>query len=562
MSALKKYIVTISAISIALLGFITPAAKAFDDVDLDIESTTYELGQEGVLAGTPIVIDLEISGCDSAPTTLYVQIFNNDDETTIDKNYSRFNEKVDDNYLATWVYTANGDGLETGEVDVIAFGSGGCLGPDLIELESSYGDVFPTSSVIADDLFAFGYPGDGVIHLVWSKAIGATGYEVWYGEDINGSEMVKAGETTQTTFDLVVGEHIEISKLYKARITPIANGVYSDGGFAGDNWATDNRAGVARTWTSLAGDQSANEVSRFDVDDEIQFNMEIGDCTNTSGLLDGSAVFVSLDPSTFLGGYEPIEGFEYQDGENLTNDAFHKNLQITQEGQKVILKWQSVKDMPAGSYVVKARFGDGCPTERGSYPFGWPLSEYFAFEVTENGKGLPRVREMNAARKLTANSIELTWTAPSNSEDGPFTYRIFETGYSDNPADWKLLKKTTQRKFVLSGLNPETYKRFAIKVSNSAGSKNYFMDAMTENWTSKIGRSYTKAQLAKLLAIPKASQAKFKFSLRNFSLADNECSIKKGKLVFSKSVGVCGIKATWKVAGKSKSKTFLALSHK
>ena len=562
MSPYKKYVVTISAISIALLGFMTPSAKAFDDVDLDIESTTYELGQEGVLTGTPIVIDLQISGCDSAPTTLNLQIFNNDDETTIDKNYSRFNEKVDDNYLATWVYTANGDGLETGELDVIAFGSGGCLGPDLIELESAFGDVFPANATIANDLDAFAYPGDGVLHLVWSKALGATGYEVWYSEDIDGSEMVKAGETSQTTFDLVVGEHIEFSKTYKARITPIANGVYSDGGFAGEQWAADNRAGVARTWTSIAGDQSANEVTRFDVEDEIQFNIEIDDCTNTSGLLDGSAVSVTLDPSTLLGGYEPIEGFEYQDSENLANDAFHKNLQIIQEGETLSLKWQSVQDMPAGRYVVKASFSDGCPTDGWSYAFGAPLSEYFAFEVTENGKGLPRADEITAARKLTANSIQLTWTAPSNSEDGPFTYRIFETGYSENPADWKLLKKTTQRKFVLSGLNPETNKRFTIKVTNSAGSDYFNVDGVTENWTSKIGRSYTKAQLAKLLAIPRASQAKFKFSLKNFSLADNECSIKKGKLVFSKSVGVCGINATWKVAGKSKSKNFLALSRK
>jgi hypothetical protein len=106
----------------------TPAAKAFDEVDLDIESTTHQLGQEGVLTGTPIVINLRIMECDSAPTTLNLQIFNNDDETTIDNSYSRFNEKVDGNYLATWVYTANGDGLETGELDVIAFGSGGCLG--------------------------------------------------------------------------------------------------------------------------------------------------------------------------------------------------------------------------------------------------------------------------------------------------------------------------------------------------------------------------------------------------------------------------------------------------
>ena len=562
MSTYKKYIVTVSAISVAILGLVTPAAKAFDDVDLNIESTTHQLGQEAVLTGTPIVIDLEIMGCDSAPTTINLQILNNDDQTTIDKSYSRFNEKLDDNFLATWVYTANGDGLETGEFEVVAFGSGGCLGPDLIELDSAFGDVFPANSTISNDLDAFGYPGDGVLHLVWSKAIGATGYEVWYREDIENSDWVKAGETTQTTYDLVVGEHIEFSKLYQARITPIANGVYSDGGFAGDNWTPDTRAGVARTWTSIAGDQSANEVTRFDVDDEIQFNMEIGDCTNTSGLLDGSAVFVSLDPSTFLGGYEPIEGFEYQDGENLANNAFHKNLQITQVGQKVIFKWQSVQDMPAGRYVVRARFGDGCPIERASYPFGWPLSEYFAFEVTENGKGLPRAEEITGARKITANSIELTWTAPSNSQDGPFTYRIFDTGNSENPADWKLLKKTTQRKFVISGLQPETWMPLAIKVSNSAGSKNYFMDAVTENWTSKIGRSYTKAQLAKLLAIPKASRAKFKFSLKNFSLADNECSIKKGKLVFSKSVGVCGINATWKVAGKSKSKNFLALSHK
>lgn len=562
MSTYKKYVVIISAVSLALLGFMTPAAKAFDEVDLDIESTTHQLGQEGVLTGTPIVINLRIMECDSAPTTLNLQIFNNDDETTIDNSYSRFNEKVDGNYLATWVYTANGDGLETGELDVIAFGSGGCLGSDLIELERAYGDVFPANSVIADDLLAYGFQGDGVLHLNWSKAIRATGYEVWYSEDIDGSEMVKAGETSQTSYDLVVGEHIEFSKLYKARIIPIANGVYSDGGFVGDQWAQDNTAGVASAWTSIAGDQSATEETRFDVDDEIQFNMEIGNCTNTSGLLDGSSVFVTLDSRSVMGIYEPIEGFEYQDGEILANDSFHSNLQVTQEGQKVIFKWQSVQDMPAGNYVFKARFGDGCTTEGWTYTYGWPTSETFAFEVTENGKGLPRREEMNAARKLTANSIELTWTAPINSEDGPFTYRIFDTGYSENPADWKLLKKTTQRKFVLSGLNPETYKRFAIKVSNSAGSRNYFMDAVTENWTSKIGRSYTKAQLAKLLAIPRASQAKFKFSLKNFALADNECSIKKGKLVFSKSVGVCGIKATWKVAGKSKSKNFLALSHK
>ena len=553
-SRLKRIYISVAAISLALTSLINPAARAY-------VSSDFGISPNDLVAGQAAIFTLEIENCEIAPTNIEVQIVNENVEMTIDMTYANFtSEIVEGTYLAAWNYTGvNNAGLKKGEIDVEVNGSGGCVDENGEYLGDDGEDVNKYGSTITENTYVGMYPDLNGLKINWSKVIGAKKYEVWFKRDDWYSnvvyEWVKAGETKKTTFTIPDSAGVEYSKYYQVKISPIMIKGIGVNSFSYSQAPTSSHV---EFWTSLAG--SLEPVSKFNEDQDVQFNLRIENCNDISGLYDGSRVHASVWPGSLDGSreYTNVSDVDWE----INSTEFFKNLEGQWTDETLTLRWELQQDVPAGTYMAGNYLMSGCALDNWTDENQYPFSEYVQFSVTENGKTPPAATSINATFKATPTSISYEWGSPRNSGDGPFTYRVYNTNYSEDKSDWTLLTTTKKHKFTMENLLPDTSPDLVVEVSNSAGVGSFWLDGRTANPQVKFGASLTKKQIAKAIAIPKSAQAKFTYTLESFETARNVCSVKKGKLVFAKKLGICNFRGVWKVAGIEYGEDFMFMTIK
>ncbi len=512
------------------------------------ELSTYGIYPNQLKVGQAAVIGLEIEDCEVAPTNFTAEITNGSNSVTLTQASANFKVTISNSILkASWTYTGkNGKGVKAGEIYADIAVSGGCSG-NVFEPMDAYGFVQNSKGTNIH-----GYirrvevnPNIDGFQVDWSKALGATSYEVEFSE-FGTDVWVEAGTTTQTSMLISSEEfNLEYGKRYIAEVRP------KYGQTAGEWSNTQSSRGYiskGHAWTSFVGDINRSEVNKFVSASDIQFNLELQNCQNTNGLLDPSYIVNEMWSGTMDGGIGSSEyGFNnYGSAELFTNYNFDV------QGDTVNISWRLNDNLLVDTFKWGAYFlsNQGCPAENWT-AYDYPFSEYSQFSIVENGKSSPQISGIDIVNKPSPTSLEFSWTAPTNSSDGPFTYSLYDTRLSDDESQWKLLKETTKRTMVIKNLAPKTWLPLLMRVTNSAGSDDYWLDAETLGLYTKTNSTMSLASLANQLKYSKTTQKTLKISASKLFASPNVCTVSKQKIKFSKKIGVCEVRITGKRSGQT-----------
>lgn len=541
MSKLLKLLVSVASTALIFSALTAQPVSAISDIDYGIYPYQLKVGQAAV-------IGFELEDCDTAPTDMSVEIYNAEDELTLTQADSNFHSNFEDNtYSASWTYNGERNkGVVAGEIYALIRANGGCAG-NLLEPMDAYGYVqnAKASNVHGYIRRAEVNPSVGGFLVNWTKALGATEYLVWFSE-LNSGHWRNAGRTTETSM-LISAEQYELNygSKYVAQITPLYG---QKGGEVEDVYGKGYISKV-ESWTSLVGDENADPVDEFESVSQIQFNFRVENCVDKSGLENENAIVNEIWTGTMEGGtaYSGISINEFG-----SSDKF-SNYQFTTQGDTVTISWRLNETLPVDTYKWGGYFtsGIGCLAEGWNSIFDYPLSEYKQITIVEDGKIRPIVYGVDSILKSSSNYLAINWDKPENADDGPFTYRIYDTGFTEEQSKWKLLAKTSKRNFVLKNLTPSTYIPIAIKVSNSAGSNFFYLDGETLDLYAKYNSSLNAAGLAKTFKYAKKVQKTLKVTKSQLFAAPNICTIKKNTIKFGKKSGICAITISGKQNGEN-----------
>lgn len=522
--------------------------QAITDINYGIYPYNLKVGQAAV-------IGFELSGCEVAPTSMSVEIFNAQDEVTLNEADSNFNSKLkNETFSASWTYNGvNQKGVVAGEIFAVMRASGGCAGQPLEEMDA-YGYVqnASASNVIGYIRNVETNPSVDGVSVNWSKALGATEYLVWFSE--SGSDHWRnAGSTTETSMVIPTEQYeLEYGLEYDVRVTPMY------GQQAGDERSNNYGNGFVskvESWTSLVGDVNASPVNEFESVSQIQFNFRVENCVDKSGLVDENGIVNELWTGTLEGGraYSGIGINEFGSSEMFSN------YQFSTQGDTVTISWRLNETLPVDTYTWGAYFtgGVGCLAEGWETIFDYPFSEYKQISIIEDGKAAPILYGVDSLVKASSGDLRIYWDAPANANDGPFTYRIYDTGFSEEQSNWKLLAKTTKRNYQIKNLPPSTYVPLALKVTNSAGTRFIYLEGMTLDLYAKYGTTMNVASIAKALKYSQKVQKTLKVTAVQLLAASNTCTVKKNIIKFSNKSGVCAVKIT----GNRNGQNFTAVRH-
>jgi hypothetical protein len=554
MNAIKKSVLAklLVAFLVALGIQSSPAYAAQVDY---FDVTPYE-----IIAGNAVIVSLQISDCSVAPTDLVLQVENAGTTVNLRMNSSDFEGKLINNaYLATWQYRGiKNRGAKVGEFSATVTGSSGCateLGPEIASNDESY--VYPKTQSFdrLEIRSSNAFPSLDGIKVYWSKAIDAVKYKVQYAE--SGSEnWQSAGFTTSTYMLLRNGIEVDFNKMYDIRVKAFdrKNNSVDTPDMDGETAAVSR----AHSWTSEIGDRDRTEKTVFSSSSDIQFNLEIENCLDPYGYEDGSSFVGEVWAGSLTAGRE-WSGFSINE---FGSAGIFTDYTYEYSDSKVSVSWQLDADLDPGFYT-QGQYLMGCAQDNWTVLNEYPFSDYTQFTISAGGLvSPPDADSVSTAHVENAKSIEFKWSAPSNSGDGPFTYKIYSYINYDDGDSWKLIKTTKKKSFTYAGLRPAWEYDLAVEVSNAGGTSVFTLDGYTLPAMAKINSTFSNAQVANLLGIPKPSKAKFKMTLRNFKFVKSTCSIKKKKLVFSKNIGLCQMSATWKENGQSNSNEIYIWSHK
>jgi hypothetical protein len=553
MNEIKKSVVpkVLVALLVALGIQSSPASAAQVDY--------LEVTPNDIIAGNAAIISLRISDCSVAPTDLVLQVENASTTVNLRMNSSDFEGKLIDNaYLATWQYRGiKNRGAKVGDFSATVTGSSGCaaeLGPEIASNDESY--VYPKNYVLdsLDIYHGTALPSLSGIKVNWTAASDAVKYEISYAEK-DSENWISAGFKTNTTKLLQYGSAVDFNKYYDVRVQ-----AFDSRNKSGDYINIDHEKTAvarARSWTSEVGDSNRTEKTVFSSGSEVQFNLEIEDCSDPSGYEEGGAFVGEIWSGSLATGetWNGISVNEWGSADIFTNYAYEYSA------DKVTVSWQLDAELTPGFYT-QGQYLMGCAMDTWE-AYGYPYAEYTQFAISEGGLiAPPDADSIRSARKENAKSIDFKWAAPSNLGDGPFTYKIYTYINYDDRDTWKLIKTTKKKSFTYTGLRPAWEYNLAVEVSNAGGTSEFTLDGYTLPAMAKIKSTFSNAQVANLLGIPKPSKAKFKMTLEKFKFVKSTCSIKKKKLVFSKNIGLCQMSATWKENGQSNSNEIYIWSHK
>ncbi len=503
-----------------------------------------------VSVGQPVAIVLKIDDCDVAPTNFSVELRNNTSKFELTNENWNFKQTLSNGtYTASWMFTGKNDlGVKAGYLAFEGDVSGGCAADGI------FGEDYRYISKPKDDV-KFDYissvnltPDLNGLKAGWTPAEGAIKYEVQIRESADQAVWQPVTKTTANQLNISAQEFdIGYGIEYQIRVRPIFKN--SKGDWANSNgwWGYQSRI---QSWTSRVGDETLTEVTEFESTTEIQFNYRVENC---------SEIEVFQNPTTVVNEIESRNEFGmYGDaGLNLnefSNSSEFFNYNFDDSGEDIVVSWQTNLDLPIDTY----RWGQyyavqvGCIRDNLDVQFTqtWPFSEYSYFHIVKDGKRAPTVIDNHHTAHSTEDSITFKWQKPINSAAGPFKYKIYDTNFSVERDDWKLLATTKKPTYTLKNLRPNEYVAIGVVVSNSAGSTSFDMEYETTGIITKVNSSMTKKVLSKKLGIPPATVSISSASLSNLN---NSCVVSQAKIKFKAKPGVCAVEYSWNDSGNPRS---------
>lgn len=534
LSTLKKLQIFLVTITLIAIGATAPAQAT--DVNY------FGFRPWVVAVGQPVAVVLEIEDCEIAPTTFSVELRNNNSEFKLTtKNWNFKQTLADGNYTASWMFTGkNNLGAKAGFLAFEGEVSGGCIGGGI------YGDDYREVTTSKDDI-RFDYisnlnlsPDYLGLKAGWTPADGATKYEVQIRESADQAVWRPLTKTTATKLNISAEEFdIDYGIEYQIRVRPLFKNSKGDWANSDGWWGYQSRI---QSWTSLVGDESLTEVTEFESAADIQFNYRIENCSETEVFQDPSTVVNEIESKNEIGMY----GDSRLSLNVFANSGEFFNYNFDDSGDDIIVSWQTNLDLPVETY----RWGQyyavqvGCIRDNLDTQFTetWPFSEYSYFHIVKDGKRAPDVADNRYTYHSTVDSIAFKWQKPLNPGAGPFTYKIYNSNFSESFEDWELLATTKKLTYTLKDLLPNEYVNLVVVVSNSAGAASFGMDYETTGVITKVNSSLTKKALANKFKIPPALVSISAEKLDNLT---NACVVSKSGIKFKSKPGVCAVKLSW-----------------
>lgn len=537
MMSVRKFQVSLFiATLIASMGITSPA-KAFDEINFGIWPDYPKAGQA-------VVIGVEVTDCLQAPTDAEINIKNSGYEKSFTNTHASFNSTFEDNvFRASWTYTGQkGKGLRAGKILAVGNFSGGCVGNFLEDFY--YSALIPNAkgtNLVGDLRSVTVYPNTEGMTAYWPLALGATSYQIAYSLYQEDNWQI-AGTTKKTSYELSATElGLVYGQEYQVRVRPKFGKLFGDWN---ESYSDTGFVTKASAWTSVVGDETSEPTTEFTSSSEIQFNFLFEDCGNFSTL---------TSPETYVHNIWNGSISGQQSSENFSINTYGNSEEFTDfnsevSGDDLLVTWQTSLDLNTDTYVWGSYFlgYDGCTSdgfdeiEVGNFPF----SEYQSFSITDAGKKRPIFGDSDYIVKSEQHQITVKWAAPENSEDGPFTYRIYNTFWSEEESNWELIRTTSKRQIVIKNLRPDDYLALVVVASNSAGSNERFMYAETASISAKKNSTIKKSALMKIAKYRKSVADTIEITLTDLYGAKNSCTIKNNNIKFSKSIGVCAIEIT------------------
>lgn len=534
MKSIQKFQVSLFIATLIASIAIAAPAKAFDEVN-------FEVWPNHPQAGQAIVIGVEVTDCLEAPTSAEINIKNSGYEKSFTNTHSSFESTFENSvYRASWTYSGQkGKGLRVGKILAVGNFSGGCVGSDLEDFY--YSALIPNAkgtNLVGDLGGVAVYPDTEGMVAYWPLVFGATSYQVAYSLYEEYDWQI-AGTTKKTSYELNATElGLVYGQEYQVRVRPKYGKLFGD-------WQTSysDTGFVTKVsaWTSVVGDETSEPTTEFNSSSDIQFNFLFEDCGNFNTL---------TSPETYVhtiwnGSQSGQQSSEYFSINKYGNSEEFTDFNSEISGDDLLVTWQTSMNLNTDTYVWGSYFlgYDGCTSdgfdevEVGNFPF----SEYQSFSITDAGKKRPIFGDSDYIVKSEQNQITVKWAAPENSEDGPFTYRIYNTFWSQEESDWELIRTTSKRQIVIKNLRPDDYLALVVVASNAAGSNERFTFVETSSISVKKNSEIKKATLIKTMKYPKSVANTIKITAADLYGAKNSCVIKKNSIKFSKSIGVCAI---------------------
>ncbi|MEN9692366.1 MAG: hypothetical protein RLZZ330_10 [Actinomycetota bacterium] len=545
-STSRKLLIAAIGIILISFGLGTPAKAMPSDWDFEFEPNLITQGQAAVVV-------LFIEECSTAPTNFEVNFRNNKEKYKLTKSNWSFKQTIaEGNYTASWVFTGKGNaGVKAGYVAFDAKVSGGCAEEEI------YGDDYESVTTakdpisvdwISDFSIAPDYLG---IKAGWTPVESAIKYEVQIGKTADEIVWQEVGETNNHLISISAEEfNLDYGFEYEIRVRPVFK--KSKGEWTGSNgwWGYESRV---QAWTSLVGDSDRTEVTEFEDAEDIQFNYKVENCPDPSEFYEPWTVVNEISSKNEMG----ISGDDYLGLNEYSNSSEFTNYNFDDTGNDLIVSWQTNLDLSPQTYQWGQYFAvqTGCIRDNTDSQFinTWPFSEYSYFKIVKNGKVAPiTLNNDSATTHSTESSILFKWGAPLNSNDGPFTYEIYDTNLSEDVADWDLLKTTSKRSYLMKNLVADQEVSLGVIVRNSAGTSTMELWTSTSSVIAKMKSSISKQTLAKRLGL---SRYAISISATKLDNVVNACKISKKSIKFGSKIGVCAVRYTWKEDGEDKSAT-------
>lgn len=535
------------------LGTIATPASGFDGY------VEFYVSNENLQAGQAAVFVAEIMDCESAPTSFDLMIVTQSGEVHISESYKGYKlKKHGTSYIATWVYKGvNNSGVQVGWMEASLVASGGCVG---VEDEIGYVDELfvlnPATLQSEREVRVVAMPGENKIKVYWNKAVGAQEYNLRYADHGTENFIYEYGISVNN-FEISASADVSPGDEQDIQVQPVFE---SGQGEWSNNLYGTAALGQSHVWTSVVGDNSKTPVTEFNSINEVQFNLEIPYCADPGSISSGDSIVNVVWRGGIDGG--DTDDINWGFNEWATQSGSITNFASNIDGNKVIFSWRGSFDIGQGVYSYGNYFTYGCGETFADLDGSYPTGEYSEFKIVSEGKNSPIITELDFNAKATKSSLKFTWESPNNVDDGPFTYEVIHVGNWGDPNTYETLVTTTSNRATIKGLNPGANYEYLLRVSNSIGSNETYIEGTTTQLKVKVGSKLNKTKWLKLFTIPKPSQGKAKISKRNYFESIQACTIKRGIIYFSKSIGVCALKATWKVQGKTKTKSVEIWSRK
>jgi len=544
MNLVYKTITSIVVASVTLVGSVQSAQA-------DVEPwANISLSNANPSVGDPVAVYVDLTNCATAPTSFEVRLFQNgvmEPFARLTKSTTGFTmRKIGTTYSLKWIYRGpTGDGVTSQRVWSLFVGTGGCAPSDGgFEAVASWG-IASAGEVPSNVWSIYTQPQEGAIQMSWFAPIEGLDpslyYEVQYS--IFGLNSWSRSFATRDTSYVILG--LTYQTIYDVRVRAVNR-------FGAGAWTQDTNQNYRRTpalFKTWITDGNGVETTKLSSTSTSVMHARLSNCSYEPPIANtGGTMHWYLWPVTTADGGTNLGGeFETSAGAATSYDSASHTYEAS----------FTMPDLPAGDYrAVVYFYSMGCTwTFTPNALDGSKVSNTLEFSVGDHVVRKPiwgsRMQQGDfvTVTRVSPTSATLSWNAPLNIEDGPFTYSInLITGNGDT---FKTLGTTSATSFTLTNLQQFTPYSIVVRASNSAtatvDSQPYmYIDFQTSRYTAKRGTKLGASVLASATGVTIPTGATVTLTKPSSALLFTNCTFKGNIVTLANQVGACTVQMTIK----------------